>query len=89
MKIKYTAYAFLLLFFSCKNDSNTATVHTRDYITISNEFVDAFYSFNSDSRIRSVTTSSNDPEEYYEAKQWVKENRPAYIEKHYFLPLSI
>lgn len=32
-------------------------------------------------RIRSVETSSNDPKEYYEAKDWVKNNRPEYIEK--------
>ncbi|MEJ0033312.1 MAG: hypothetical protein WDO15_24585 [Bacteroidota bacterium] len=153
MKIKYIIYLFL--FVSCKNDSHTTTANTRDHIDISNEFVDAFYSFNSDTlaavlsdakqshpeilyyqkwaecghykivtrhgfiekndslilcpvtvkddlmaalkidfnvtdtfhvtiregRIRSVTTSSNDPDEYYQAKEWVKKNRPAYVEK--------
>ncbi len=31
--------------------------------------------------IRNVTTSSNDPAEYYQAKEWVKKNRPEYIQK--------
>jgi len=31
--------------------------------------------------IRSVETSSNDPDEYYAAKEWVKLNRPDLIEK--------
>ncbi len=34
-----------------------------------------------DGKIRSVQTSSNDPDEYYVAKEWVKANRPGYIEK--------
>jgi len=32
-------------------------------------------------QIRSVETSSNDPDIYYEAKEWVKQNRPHLIEK--------
>lgn len=32
-------------------------------------------------KISSVKTSSNDPELYYEAKQWVAQNRPELIEK--------
>lgn len=31
--------------------------------------------------IRSVQTSSNDPETYFEAKEWVKKNRPDLVEK--------
>lgn len=31
--------------------------------------------------ITSVTTSSNDLEDYYEGKDWVKKNRPQYVEK--------
>jgi hypothetical protein len=32
-------------------------------------------------KIRSVQTSSNDPKEYYEAKEWVKQNRSELIER--------
>lgn len=32
-------------------------------------------------KIRSVQTSSNDPAIYYEAKEWVKQNRPEFVEK--------
>ncbi|HMJ70122.1 MAG TPA: hypothetical protein VK508_14550 [Cyclobacteriaceae bacterium] len=32
-------------------------------------------------QIRSVRTSSNDPAEYYQAKEWIKQNRPELIEK--------
>jgi hypothetical protein len=32
-------------------------------------------------QIRSVQTSSNDPDQYYEAKEWVKKNRSDLIEK--------
>jgi hypothetical protein len=31
--------------------------------------------------IRSIQTSSNDPDTYFEAKEWVKKNRPDLIEK--------
>ena len=31
-------------------------------------------------KIRSVSTSSNDPAQYYQAKEWVKENRPELIQ---------
>ncbi len=42
---------------------------------------DTFHVTVVDGKIRSVETSSNDPDEYYEAKEWVKLNRPEYIEK--------
>ena len=42
---------------------------------------DTFHIAIKDGHISSVKTSSNDPEEYYQAKAWVKENRPEYIEK--------
>lgn len=32
-------------------------------------------------KIRSVKTSSNDPDEYYQAKEWVMKNRPEWVEK--------
>lgn len=32
-------------------------------------------------QIRSIETSSNDPDLFYEAKDWIKQNRPALIEK--------
>jgi hypothetical protein len=32
-------------------------------------------------KIHSVKTSSNDPAEYYQAKEWVKKNRPELVEK--------
>lgn len=32
-------------------------------------------------KIRSVKTSSNDPEVYYEAKKWVQQNRPDLVKK--------
>ncbi|MGB4971980.1 MAG: hypothetical protein WBO32_04935 [Cyclobacteriaceae bacterium] len=34
-----------------------------------------------DGKIHSVQTSSNDPDEYYEAKEWVRENHPEFIDK--------
>lgn len=42
---------------------------------------DTFHIVIRDGKIRSVKTSSNDPDEYYDAKEWVKEHRPEYIEK--------
>ena len=32
-------------------------------------------------QIRSIQTSSNDPDLYYEAKEWVKQNRPELVEE--------
>jgi hypothetical protein len=32
-------------------------------------------------KIRAVTTSSNDPDEYYQAKEWVNANRSEFVEK--------
>jgi hypothetical protein len=34
-----------------------------------------------DGHIRRVENSSNDPDEYYQAKDWVKQNRPELVEK--------
>jgi len=42
---------------------------------------DTFHITFRDGRIRSVETSSNDPAMYYEAKEWVKKNRPELVEK--------
>lgn len=152
-KLKPLLYLLLLPLAGCNNTSQKST--PPDHMLIANAFVDAFYSFNSDSLqallsaaersrpgilyyqkwakcgnykvlhrdgyfekndstimvpvtvkddlmgslqidfnvtdtfhitfrndiIHEVQTSSNDPDEYYEAKEWVKTNRPEYIEK--------
>ena len=156
MKIRLFFYGLLVLSTSCKNDShrNVTNTHVSNTV-VANKFIDAFYSFNSDTlesilseartsqpnilyyqkwaecgnyeiitrhdcfekndslvicpvtvkddlmaglninfnvtdtfrltidrgRIRSVENSSNDPDAYYEAKEWVKQNRPELIEK--------
>lgn len=41
---------------------------------------DTFHITILDGKIRAVQTSSNDPDEYYEAKEWVKEHHPEFIE---------
>lgn len=41
---------------------------------------DTFHISIRNGQIRSVETSSNDPDVYYEAKEWVKKNRPEYVE---------
>jgi hypothetical protein len=42
---------------------------------------DTFHLSMQNGKIRSLQTSSNDPDEYYKAKDWVKQNRPELIEK--------
>lgn len=42
---------------------------------------DTFHILIHDGQICSVETSSNDPDTYYEAKAWVKKNRPEFVEK--------
>jgi len=42
---------------------------------------DSFHLTVVNGQIRHVETSSNDPDVYYEAKEWVKQNRPHLIEK--------
>lgn len=42
---------------------------------------DTFHIVVRDGKIRSVETSSNDPDEYYEAKEWVTQNRPEWVNK--------
>ncbi|MBL0745549.1 hypothetical protein [Chryseolinea lacunae] len=42
---------------------------------------DTFHLAIRDGQILSVQTSSNDLAEYYAAKEWVKKNRPEYVEK--------
>lgn len=42
---------------------------------------DTFHIIIKDRKIRSVHTSSNDPDLYYEAENWIKKNRPELIEK--------
>jgi hypothetical protein len=42
---------------------------------------DSFHITINQGKIRAVETTSNDLPEYYEAKDWVKQNRPEFIEK--------
>ena len=42
---------------------------------------DTFHLSIRNGQIRSVQTSSNDPDVYYKAKEWVKQNRPELVEK--------
>jgi hypothetical protein len=42
---------------------------------------DTFHLSIRNGKIHSVQTSSNDPDEYYKAKEWVKLNRPDLVEK--------
>jgi hypothetical protein len=42
---------------------------------------DTFHITILDGRIRQVETSSNDPDAYYEAKAWVNQHHPEYIDK--------
>ena len=42
---------------------------------------DTFHLYIQNGQIRRVHTSSNDPDVYYEAKEWVKQNRPHLVEK--------
>lgn len=42
---------------------------------------DTFHITFKEKQILSVNTSSNDPDVYYEAKDWISQNRPALIEK--------
>jgi hypothetical protein len=42
---------------------------------------DTFHIIIKDKKIRSVQTSSNDPDIYYEAEEWIKKNRPELIKK--------
>jgi hypothetical protein len=42
---------------------------------------DTFHVIIQHGKILSIKTSSNDPKEYYEAKEWVKKNRPEFVEK--------
>jgi hypothetical protein len=50
-------------------------------LNINFNVTDTFHLTITRGRIRSVETSSNDPDVYYEAKEWVKQNRPDLIEK--------
>ena len=42
---------------------------------------DTFHITIHNGKISEVKTSSNDPDEYYAAKEWVKEHHPEFIEK--------
>jgi hypothetical protein len=48
-------------------------------LNINFHVTDTFHLTITKGRIRSVKTSSNDPDVYYKAKGWVKENRPELI----------
>jgi hypothetical protein len=69
-----------------KNDSTiSCPITVKDdlmkTLQINFNVTDTFHITIVDSRIRSVQTSSNDPHEYYMAKDWVKKWRPGYVEK--------
>lgn len=42
---------------------------------------DTFHIVVRDGKIRNVETSSNDPDVYHQAKEWVKQNRPEMVDK--------
>lgn len=50
-------------------------------LNINFNVTDSFHITIARGRIRAVETSSNDPDTYYKAKDWVKQNRPDLIEK--------
>jgi len=50
-------------------------------LNINFNVTDSFHITIAQGQIRKVETSSNDPDAYYEAKDWVKQNRPDLIEK--------
>lgn len=50
-------------------------------LAISFNVTDTFHITVRNKKIHSVKTSSNDLPEYYEAKEWVKKNRPEFIDK--------
>jgi hypothetical protein len=52
-----------------------------DALNIDFNVTDTFRITIKDGHVRSVQTSSNDPDTYFEAKEWVKKNRPDLIEK--------
>lgn len=45
------------------------------------QVTDTFHIVVRDGKIHSVETSSNDPDTYYEAKTWVRQNRAEWVEK--------
>ena len=72
--------------FITKNDSTViCPITVKDdlmkVLRINFNVTDTFHIVIKDGLIRSVRTSSNDPDEYYKAKEWVKQSRPQYIEK--------
>jgi hypothetical protein len=50
-------------------------------LNINFNVTDTFHIAIQQGKIRSVTTSSNDPATYFEAKEWVKANRPELVAK--------
>lgn len=71
--------------YSVKNDSMVVfPVTVKDdlmsALAIDFNVTDTFHMVLRDGAIRSVKTSSNDPKEYYEAKEWVRKNRPELVE---------
>jgi hypothetical protein len=50
-------------------------------LNINFNVTDTFHIAIQNGKIRSVTTSSNDPATYFEAKEWVKANRPELVGK--------
>jgi len=50
-------------------------------LSIDFNVTDTFHITVRNKKIHSIKTSSNDPAEYYQAKEWVKKNRPELVEK--------
>jgi len=81
MKIKYIIYVFLLLFVSCKNDSRTVGGNIRD-IDISNEFIDAFYSFNSDTLTAVLSAAKQSHPEILYYQKWAECGHYKIVTRH-------
>ncbi len=62
-------------------DGNGKAIDILGALEIDFNVTDTFHLTILKGQIRSIKTSSNDPDLFYEAKEWVKQNRPELIEE--------
>ena len=83
MKFRLIIYAFLLFCGSCKKDSHDArlTVH-RDNVSVANEFVDAFYSFNRDTLASVLSAAKQSHPEILYYQKWAECGNYKVLHRH-------
>ncbi|WP_034059383.1 hypothetical protein [Lacinutrix jangbogonensis] len=83
MRVNSLLYLLIILFSSCKNSSNPEpNVNLEQQLTIANNFIDAFYSFNSNALLPMLKYAENSKSEILYYQGWAEGGNYEIIKKY-------